>query len=43
VLSSFILDIFSHISATKANYKKPRPPKIFVDAGISSKVKLNNP
>jgi len=34
-LSSFILDIFSNISATKADYKEPRPPKIFVDAGAS--------
>jgi len=33
-LSSFILDIFSNISATKTNYKEPRPPKIFVDAGV---------
>jgi len=24
---------FSNFSATKANYKEPRPPKMFVDAG----------
>jgi len=34
-LSSFILVIFSNFSATKVNQKEPKPPKIFVDAGVS--------
>jgi len=33
VPSSFILDIFSNLSATKANKKKLKPPKIYVDIG----------
>jgi len=33
---------FSNISTTTANYKKPKPSKIFVDAGVSlqSKTRL---
>jgi len=32
ILYSFILDIFSNFSATKANYKEPKQPKILVGA-----------
>jgi len=35
LLSNFILVHFSNFSATKANWKEPRPPKIFVDAEVS--------
>jgi len=31
----FILDIFSNLSATKVNWKEQKPPKCFVDAGVS--------
>jgi len=33
--SSFILDSFSNFSASQANWKEPKPPKFFVDAGVS--------
>jgi len=42
--SSFNLDIFSNISATKANLKETKPPKNVVDAGVMgylSKVNLD--
>jgi len=31
---------FSNFSATTANQKEPKSPKIFVDAGVFSKVNL---
>jgi len=40
--SSFIFDIFSNISVTTVNKKKPNPPKILLMHGYLSKLKLDN-
>jgi len=32
---------FFHITATTANQKKPKPPKIFVDAEVSAPMNAN--
>jgi len=38
--SSFILDIFSNFSATKANKKEPKPPKIIVVSNVDDLSKV---